>query len=73
MSNWRVARWLPLLWLPDDNNDRLAIINRQTFRNSEAASLASASTISQKWEQDARKDPEEEYFRLVSVIRLHRF
>lgn len=40
-------------------NDKMAIINRQT----ESSSL-SASTISQKWEQDARKDPEEEYFRL---------
>ena len=28
--------------------------------------MNSASTITQKWEQDARKDPEEEYFRLVS-------
>lgn len=26
--------------------------------------MNSASTITQKWEQDARKDPEEEYFRL---------
>lgn len=29
-------------------------------------SQQTASTITQKWEADARKDPEEEYFRLVS-------
>jgi len=42
----------------------MAIINRQMYRSLEHASENSASTISQKWEMDARKDPEEEYFRL---------
>ena len=44
----------------------MAIINRQMYKSLEHASENSASTISQKWEMDARKDPEEEYFRLVS-------
>jgi len=47
-----------------DENDKLELIN--TNMGMENQSMNSASTITQKWEQDARKDPEEEYFRLVS-------
>jgi len=45
----------------------MAMLNRQSFQELENQSMNSASTISQKWEADARKDPEEEYFRLVSL------
>jgi len=51
-----------------DENDKLELINSNM--GVENQSMNSASTITQKWEQDARKDPEEEYFRLVSD--LHR-
>ena len=54
---------LLLFWAPDDEQERMMVLNRQMFRMNDQQS---ASTISQKWEQDARKDPEEEYFRLVS-------
>ena len=52
--------------LLDNENEKMAIINRQQFNELENMSMNSASTITQKWEADARKDPEEEYFRLVS-------
>jgi hypothetical protein len=60
---------LPNLLALDDETDRMARLNRQMHTGVENDQGAdSASTISQKWEQDARKDPEEEYFRLVSSI-----
>lgn len=42
----------------------MAYLERVT--GSSGNSSQPASTISQRWESDARKDPEEEYFRLVS-------
>lgn len=38
-----------------------------SFEN-ETVHQQSASAISQKWEAENRKDPEEEYFRLVSML-----
>ena len=42
----------------------MAYLERVTGASSNSSQPA--STISQRWESDARKDPEEEYFRLVS-------
>ena len=42
----------------------MAALERLTGNSSNSSQPA--STISQRWESDARKDPEEEYFRLVS-------